>query len=284
MIRTPTLLLTAALLAVTMFAGPARAEVSLDRAQKQTLLGEARRAYDDATALTAADPAAARTLYRQSAEKYDLLAQAGCDNGALLMNLGLARLRASQIGRAIAALHRARLELGQTPEVRRALAEARAQRDGAEPLASSPDLAEQVDSLVARIPLGWQVLFALVAWAVFWLAMAGKVFLGHFPFKVVMIPSGLIVAVLAGAIAWQVARSDPAAMGVIVDAPAILRSGAGQSFAPAAADPLLPGREFRLERRSGRWLQIRLADGQIGWLDADQAQIIPAPRLLPRLL
>jgi uncharacterized protein YdbL (DUF1318 family) len=274
----PTLLLCVALLAAS-----ARAAVSLDAAQKQTLLGEAARAYADAAALSAADPAAARTLYRDSAEKYDILARAGCDNGALLMNLGLARLRAGQLGRAIAAFHRAKIELGQTPQIDRALAEARSARDGAGPLTSRPDLAGQVDSIVARIPLNWQVIFALAAWAVFWLAVAGAVFLGHFPFKAVWIPAGLIVLVLSGSILWQVMRTEPGAMGVVVDEPAILRSGAGASFAPAAAEPLLPGQEFRIERRSGGWVEVRLSDGRIGWLEASQTELIPPAKLMQLL-
>jgi len=55
--------------------------------------------------------------------------------------------------------------------------------------------------------------------------------------------------------------------------PVSLREGNGLAYEAVNAEPLEAGREARLLNRRGNWLQVKLADGAVGWLSAGSAEV-----------
>lgn len=245
----------------------------------QTLEGimAAQAAYDRGMELQARDAAAAREQFLQAANGFRQAVDAGSVNGALLFNLGNAQLQAGQTGEAIGSYLRAQRLMPGDDGLQANLAHARS---------LVKDRFDRGGGLLLEDVAGWWHLLgvrsrftlAAVLWVVAWGAAAWLFFVGStLPDRLRRVTrsaawvSGTIAGILMTTVAIDVLAPSWRPMGVTVSDGVVVRKGNGEGFAPAFAEPLSQGVEFRvLEERPG-WIQIRLPDGKIGWIRDLQA-------------
>ena len=270
MSRVTTLLV--ALLAI-LAAGPvARGE----NAEPILLDEEAEKSYADGLARLADDPAAARELFRTSAERLDRLRRDFGTSAEIEYNLGNARVQAGDLGRGLAAYLRAERLAPADPRIAANLAHARSlvtkpiTGDAVRPAWSS------VGSWWTPIGAGTRLAVFGLAWTLAWIAVAALIVARdrqaawRRPVRT-LAPVLAAVGLAAGAtVALDLTERSLRPIGVTVSDGIEVRKGNGEGFAPQIAERLAPGIEFLiLERRPG-WLRIRLPDATEGWIRDEQ--------------
>jgi hypothetical protein len=250
--------------------------MTLTSEQRVKVLAEAQSALNDASRLEATQPAAAREAYAQAAEKFQLLAEKADCGGELYRRLAEAQLRSGRIGKAIANYQRAEQLLGPDPRVVVGLATARHLRDGDESALVVPatTLPERLSLWNRSLSLSWRFRGALAVWVILWSALGISLFLQPRAFRISAGVCGLVFVLLAASLAWDLLPDWNRTRGVVTAPTAVLRQGNSQSCPPCVA-PLKNGAEFNLIERRGRWLRISLPDGNTGWLDDAQADLLP---------
>jgi hypothetical protein len=256
------------------FATQARA-MSLTDSQKMQVLAEAQNAYQTAVRLESTQPAAAREAYEQAAEKFQLLTQTADCDGELYRRLGDAQLRGGQIGKSIAGYRRAEQLLGPDPRITLGLAEARRLRDHSETaVLPATTFMEKLSLWNRSISLPWRFWVGLAMWVGLWAALGASIFIQPRAFRVSAGVCGLVFVLLAASLIWDLLPGWDRTRGVVTAPTAVLREGNGRGFAPCTA-PLKDGAEFTVIERRGRWLRVKLPDGNTGWLDDSQAEVLP---------
>ena len=247
------------------------------RAQSIDGITAAQAAYDRGMELQARDAAAAREQFIASVRGFEQAVDAGAVNGPLLFNLGNAQLQAGQTGEAIGSYLRAQRLMPGDPGLQANLAHARS---------LVKDRFDRGSGLLLEDVAGWWHLlgvrsrFALAAvlWCTAWVSVAWLLVAGprlsdraRRAIRPIAWVAGLSATVLLGTVAIDVMAPAWQPQGVTVADGVVVRKGNGDGFAPAFAEPLSQGVEFRvLEERPG-WLQIRLPDGKSGWIRSLQA-------------
>ena len=220
---------------------------------------------------------AANRLYAEgrfaaAAGTYEKILQSGAVSPALYFNYGNAEFKLGQLGRAIAAYRRAELLAPRDDEVRANLGFVRNQVEG-------PALRESRWSRIAE----WLGVLTLNEWTMlaagaFWLAFllfairqlrpAWRPRLRGLTFGVVALTI-LLCAGLGAAAA--VHFSKPTA--VVIEPAVTARSG---PFAEAQdAFTAHDGAELAVLNQRDHWLQVSDGAGRIGWLPANQVEILP---------
>ncbi|MCH7812754.1 MAG: SH3 domain-containing protein [Planctomycetes bacterium] len=246
----------------------------LSRRQQADLLDEALASFGRGTALAGRSPDEAMNAFRQSADTFEALVDGGLCNGRLYYNLGNARLKCGQLGRAIAAYRRAEEFMPTDARLQENLRYARSLR--------RDEIAERGPRTVARTlffwhydtPLDWRFAIGLGAWALFWLALLGRTLVGRFRWgsgAVALLMVWLTLAVSV-TVDWKVARGQRA--GVITANEVMVRKGNGLGYAPQFEQTLGEGVEFEVLEERDAWLHVRLPDGQEGWIAATDAERI----------
>jgi hypothetical protein len=244
--------ITALALAVTLASGCAReadlAAVDLFAAANLQL----------AQATTADDCRAAAARYEQ------LLAQGG-ENGAVLHALGNAWFRAGEKGRAIAAWRQALLHRPRDPGLRANLAQAR--------VGLPPQESPLIDELLfwrddlAYGEQAWLLTGSVALACVARLLARRGARLGAAASSVAW-SAGVIAAVAALAFARTVVEVEFTRHGAVAAAELVVRKGDAESFEPALTEPLRDGCELRVVGERGGWLEVELAGGLSGWVQA----------------
>ena len=274
-----------ALLVATLVFLPATALADLDTSQRQALQNEARAAFQEGRRIGGTDLAVSKQAYTRAADKYALLAAAGCDGGALQARLGEASLRAGRPGQAIAALTRAQAILGATPQRETLLAQARALRDNDDtPPATATTWVKTAETWNRRVSLTSRIWIGLVGWLGFWAMVTWGLFrrrpkptrdTRRRAYRMAMWAM-LIIALLAGAsAAWDFTSEADATRGVILADGPTLRAGKNIAFEAVTPAPLKDGQEFTLLEQRGDWLYVQLDDGPAGWIPANSAACFP---------
>jgi tetratricopeptide (TPR) repeat protein len=220
---------------------------------------------------------AANRLYAEgrfaaAAGTYEKILQSGAVSPALYFNYGNAEFKLGQLGRAIAAYRRAELLAPRDDEVRANLGFVRNQVEG-------PALRESRWSRIAE----WLGVLTLNEWTMlaagaFWLAFllfairqlrpAWRPRLRGLTFGVVVLT---ILSCAGLGAAAAVHFSKPTA--VVIEPAVTARSG---PFAEAQdAFTAHDGAELAVLNQRDHWLQVSDGAGRIGWLPANQVEILP---------
>jgi tetratricopeptide (TPR) repeat protein len=223
------------------------------------------------------DNASSRDDFLRVAGLYQEILDSGLVSGPVLYNQGNAYMRAGQRGRAVACYRQARRYLPRNPLSLRVdrldanLGYALGARAGVEPSRSLPD---QLLFWGDWISYGGK--FRLAAWAAcaaFALAVAA-LFAPRARVLRGLAWAALAIALLAAfSAAYDWRRYEWVEHGVIVRDGVIARKGNAASYEPAFDQPLGEATEFQVVERRSRWLLIRLAGGQEGWIEQDAAVV-----------
>jgi hypothetical protein len=201
--------------------------------------------------------------FQRAAARYQEIADAGIESGAVYYNLGNAWMRAKQPGRAVAAYRQAQRYLPRSRELQENLRNA-LRRDDVAPHESL-----------------WETIFFWQNWLSypekFYIAAAaaGLTFLGGaavllFPrrraWKRLALAGTALSLLLIASAAYDCYRFDCLIHGVVIQPEVAARKGNGENYAPAFNEKLPEGTEFRLRERRGDWLLVRLNGGQEVWI------------------
>jgi tetratricopeptide (TPR) repeat protein len=198
--------------------------------------------------------------FEGAAQAYEALAEAGWEASALALNLGNARARLGQRGRAIAAWERAVRLDHRNADARANLDAARAANvdrfGGPEP--------SLVERLVDRVPDPGATAAFAVLWACLWAALAARrmsrrarsaLGVAAVSAAFLAVPAGALVALKA------VAARTPAAVVVVPATP--LRPGPSLTLRPVLE--VHEGTRLRLLEARGELVRVRLENGLEGW-------------------
>ena len=89
-----------------------------------------------------------------------------------------------------------------------------------------------------------------------------------------VIPAAVCVGLCVAAIGYQWSHAPTHERGIVVADATMLLEGNGDAFTPTTGQPLQIGGEFELVEQRDKWLRVRLADGQTGWIAAGNAELI----------
>lgn len=245
---------------------------SILREDLSQALGE----FDEALTKQTTDPDGARKLFRSSAARFEAIVRAGITNGRLEFNLANAHLQGGDLGRAILHYRRAQRLIPRDPLLMDNLSLARSRRLTTIGPTRSGTLMRRVFFWHYDLTELWRVRGAVGAYVCLWILLAVR----SFAPRRALTTSAIIAMVIAVALATSVAvgrfqdRASP--NGVVLAMDVAVLKGPGEGYQRRFEQPLQPGVEFTLRERRGNWWNIRLPDGQAGWIDALNAQLIPA--------
>jgi len=214
-------------------------------------------------------PDKAEPLFRQAAQCYETLRHHGVQNSALYANLGNCYLLAGDVPRAILSYRRGMRLAPADPSLRANLTHARERvaYPGRGELAWPPVdnrppwllyLSPRVSLplLIAFYSLGW---FGVMRWFMF--GRTGPLAVAIGAFILAAVPAVRLL------VEEQSQRDETLHPLVVVAADGVgLHKGNGMLYPLRFESPLNRGVEARLRIERGRWLQIELAGGAVGWV------------------
>jgi hypothetical protein len=216
--------------------------------------------------------AKARPLFREAALTFERLWRQGRRNPALARNLAQASLLAGDLAGAIRAYH---LGLRTAPHDR-------SLRDGLNFARQEVAYPKEGTLAESARPRERRSLLHYASAEIFWAAAIGLYVLGLIAFVRAWMTrqpgwwlagGGALVlaAVVAGATAWEDRRLAAEAdrpLAIVAGGGTVLHRGNGAEYPPRLPDRLPEGVEMRILGERGGWLQVQLAGGEIGWVDA----------------
>lgn len=215
-------------------------------------------------ALEAFDNAKNPQQYREASALLESLLADGYRNGAVYYNLGNARMRAGEYGRAIAAYRKARLYRPRDPYL-------------------DANLHQALSVAPGRLPEPPPPWWSHVLFWSGWLSYPGKVYAAFaaltaaalltvaacllrrprlYWLSVAIVLAGAVLAVDAGLAYAEVHWSRHA----VVTGETVARKGIGNNYEPAFDQPLKDGAEFTILAESGDWIFGHFAGIGDGWL------------------
>jgi hypothetical protein len=241
------------------------------------------KAFEDANRLyrkgAGAEAGAREALYREAARRYAELARR-VPNGYVLYNLGNARFRAGELGRAIAAYRRAEVYLPRHGPTKRNLALARVRAPGGSPGRGPHPAAAAFFFWHYAMSLAEVETLAAVAFLALVGVLSVRLFAGsglvRRRLRTAAIILGAVVLVLALSAAAKLARrSSP---GAVVVAP---RARVRSEPAPRAVElfSFEEGAEVRVLGRSGGWTRVELESDpeRRGWVETRAVELLSEP-------
>ena len=234
--------------------------------RRREILRDSLNAFDEAVAITRTDSARAERRYRKAAAGFSTLLEAGLRNAALEYNLANTHFRLGELGRAV--LHYRR---GQRidPSDKQLAANLDYARNRVEPYIAPSGQRR----LAARV-LFWhyttsprfRLTFAAICSLLGWLALLA--WLARRTRALALAATVLIALGIANgaSLAWQLQDEARHPHAVVIDGEHILRLGRGEAYDPALRQPLGPGVELRVLNERAAWVEVRLPNGQTGWL------------------
>jgi hypothetical protein len=239
----------------------------------QETFGEATRLYREAAA---AEGERKKDLYREAATLYAELA-GRTPNGRVLYDLGNARFRLGETGRAIAAYRRAERLLPRHRPTRANLAYARDLAPGGGPGREPHPAAAAFFFWHYAMSLAEAEAMAAVVFLAFIGLLAARAFAGDRLRRRLATPAvaaGVLFAVFALSSLAKLADS-PESEGVIVAAEARVRSE--PSGRAVDLFTLREGAEVRVTRRSGEWTRVTAGADRRGWLESRAIEVLSDP-------
>jgi hypothetical protein len=239
------------------------------------LFSQAKSLFRDANSLLEKDPASAKELYRKSALFFERIVHEGnTRNGKIFYDIGNARFRLGDVGRAILNYRRARLYMPNDLNLNQNLEYAKSKR--------VDKVVLKEEAMILRILFFWHfdlsaetklALFTLFFVAVF--VCAGLLlFFRRTGLKVGLFIGMGLAAILLVSLVVDLASDASQSQGVIVADQVIARKGDSDAYSPSFEDPLHSGTEFALAEKRGDWWNIELPDGTRCWIPASDGELI----------
>jgi hypothetical protein len=221
-----------------------------------------------------AQMAEANRLYEEgefieAAARYEVLVQAGVQDGRLYYNLGNAYFKASDLGRAILSYRRAQRLLPRDGDVAANLKLARAQTLDRIEVKDEGAVVALVRHLVGWTTLDEAATAALVLW-MFLCALGIGAILWQRKRRALLYLVGVVaLLLLLGVLSIGIRLLDEhgQAPAVVVAAEVAVRSGPGEDYLTEFT--LHAGAEVRLVERRGDWVRISLPGDLQGWAPSD---------------
>ncbi len=227
--------------------------------------------FTRAAQLADVDLAQSRELYRVAALQFLAGAKTQpATRGPLLYNAGNAFFLAGDLGRAIVAYRRAEQMMPGSPLLRDNLAFVRKQSGNPD----EPVLAKGWDALrfwVLPPPVRWLLIAGGLV--IFWAELLRRQWTGRrWPDAVHL--GGLALAVVMGmTLLVSELYESRRCRGVLIVSSVNALKGPGYGYAPAFTAPLDGGLECDVLRREGEWLNLRLSDGRLAWVQSATVEI-----------
>ncbi|MCG3126632.1 MAG: hypothetical protein CHACPFDD_01483 [Phycisphaerae bacterium] len=257
--------MSASLLATILAAASLGTVERMSPERQREIARAALTAFDQAVDVARDNPARAAELYRTAAASWESLVQQGVANPAIEYNLGNCHVRLGRLGEAI--LHYRR-GLRLNPRDAKLAANLAYARNRVQPaLAASGEnrilrtllFAHYNYSLSQRVAAA--ALLSSTGWLLLLLRLRRK--------RTALLVLGLLGvfggAASAASAAWEL-RQQTTQPPAVVLAEHVLRRGRGDGYDAVMAQPLGAGVELSIIGRSGGWVEVRLPDGQTGWL------------------
>jgi tetratricopeptide (TPR) repeat protein len=227
-------------------------------------------AADLASSFSSANELYARGKFSEAAAAYGTILNSGAVSANLLFNEGNAEFKSGNLGRAIAAYHRAAQLAPRDADIRANLEFARNQVHG------TTWRETRWEGWLGALSLNeWTVLAALAFWLVFLLLAAMQIqpslqSLLRGPARAAGVVAVCFCACLGAAATFHFSKS----VAVVVLPDAVTRSGPFNDAQNVFA--VHDGAELAvLDRRTG-WVEVTDGAGRIGWMPDGQVEVLPA--------
>lgn len=246
----------------------------LSQVQLASLLDDGLAAFDRGAALAKRSPQEARTAFCEAADQFQQIVDAGLENGQLYYNLGNARLKCGQTGLAIADYLRARKLTPGDARLKENLAYARSLCRYNIPDSGRRAAARTIFFWHYDTPLRTRLLAGLTAYLLFWLCMIARMLVRRIRWTYPAAACLVIWVTLGISVGLDLRHQAAHHEGVIIANDVVVRKGNAVDYDPQFEQTLSEGVEFEVVEQRGSWLHVRLADGNEGWIQHNQAEII----------
>ena len=243
--------------------------------EKKELLNQGSIFFQQATEISAADPAGARELNQKALLRFERLVEEGnIRNGKLFYNIGNIHFQLRDIGRAILNYRRAELYLPNDLNLRKNLAFAQSMRQDR----LEEKQQEKILKTLFFFHYDLSVKVRIIIFAIFYVGLwffAGLKIFSRRPFINWGLGITLLIVILFGSslISDKYFAGDNL-QGVLLDAKVTARQGNSHSYQPSFKEPLHGGTEFNLLEDRGAWWQIELTDGRTCWIPAQSGELV----------
>jgi tetratricopeptide (TPR) repeat protein len=247
----------------------------LSSSEKQELLSQGADFFQQATAISSADPAAARELYQKALLRYKrLVKDSGIRNGKLFYNIGNIHFQLKDTGRAILNYRRAELYIPNNPNLKKNLVFAQSMRQDRLEEKQQEKILKTLFFFHYDFSAQVRTIIFAIFYACFWVFAGLKIF-SRRPFTNWGLGIALLIAILfGGSLLSDKYFSSDNLQGVLLDAEVTARQGDSHSYQPSFKDPLHAGLEFLMLEDRGVWWQIELADGRTCWIPAQSGELV----------
>ena len=241
--------------------------------QKEALLDEAQNAYQLGVAQKQIDQSSAKKSFKKSADKFKLLTDAGIENGKLWYNQGNAYLQCGEVGKAIAAYRSAEQFIPTDTRLQANLAHARSMSSESVSSTSTSSLLDQLLFWHRGLSTSAKIWLGLICWVTLWTILLARQFVHLMAYKSIALATTITSCALFSSVYFDF-KHQQQSFGVIVTEDAFVYTN-HQSGSPLLLEKaLIEGQEFEVVNERTEWIRIQLPNGQTGWIQKENAQIV----------
>ncbi len=235
---------------------------------------QALRDFDEAQRIQNDRPDRARQLFRASEQRFSSIAAAGVVNGRLEFNIGNCHLQAGDVGRAILHYVRAQRLIPRDPLLADNLAVARSRcLTPIEPTRQS-EFFKSVFFWHHQTAAATRFRVGLAMYIAVWVLLSARSLTLRRWITVLIVVCALVAGACGTSVAAQRWSDRNAPEAVVTAMDVVVYKGPGTGYQRQFEQPLQPGVECTVRERRGTWWNIELVDGNAGWIQAGDAELI----------